>query len=168
MAEDRTDRKRLEQMLTETEMPAKNRGKQLQAFRESLGMTQPEFGARFGGYNQRQMSNYETGRAEVPLELILHIRAAGYPFEAVLGAANATVIEETVAYLAASRRERVLSRQLATTLTRLLDRDVATIERVLRAFDRPLPSLVGEQRLLDEHLTRLTAAPAAEREKAGR
>ncbi len=161
LAEDITDRKRLEQVVRETPLPAQ-RGKQLQAFRERLGMTQPEFGARFGGYTQGQMSTYETGRAEVPLELVLRIREAGYPLEAVLGATQATVLEETVAYLAASRRERVLQRQLAATLTRFLERDEATIERVLRAFDRPLPALEGEQRLLHEQLVRLLEAPLPE------
>ena len=115
-------------------------------------MTQAEFGAQFGGYNQQQISNYEIGRVELPLELLLTLRAQGYPLEVVLGEGSAEALEETIVYLSTSYRERVVSRQLASVLTQLLDRDLARMERALRELDRPLPALVGEQRRLVEQV----------------
>ena len=89
---------------------------------------------------------------ELPLELLLTIRAQGYPLEVVLGEGSAEALEETIVYLSTSYRERVVSRQLASVLTQLLDRDLARMERALRELDRPLPALVGEQRRLVEQV----------------
>jgi len=152
MARDATDRKRLGQLVQQRQITLKEVGQRLQRFRESLKMTQAEFGAQFGGYNQQQISNYEIGRVELPLELLLTIRAQGYPLEVVLGEGSAEALEETIVYLSTSYRERVVSRQLASVLTQLLDRDLARMERALRELDRPLPALVGEQRRLVEQV----------------
>ena len=115
-------------------------------------MTQAEFGAYFGNFNQQQVSNYETGRVELPIELLLSLRAHGYPLDVVLGEGSTEALEETIVYLTASYRERVVSRQLASVLTQLLDRDVAKIERALREVGRPIPPLVGEQKRAVEQL----------------
>lgn len=148
MARDVTDRKRIGQLLQQRKITYKEVGQRLQRFRERLKLTQAEFGAQFGSYNQQQISNYEIGRVELPLELLLSIRAQGYPLEVVLGEGSTEALEETIVYLSASYRERVVSRQLASVLTQLLDRDIAKMERVLQEVNRPLPALVGEQRRL--------------------
>jgi PAS domain S-box-containing protein len=155
MARDVTDRKRIGQLFQQRTITPKEVGRRLQRFRESLKLTQAEFGTQFGGYNQQQISNYEIGRVELPLELLLTMRAQGYPLEVVLGEGSTEALEETIVYLSASYRERVVSRQLASVLTQLLDRDIARMERALREVDRPLPALVGEQRRVVEQVADL-------------
>jgi hypothetical protein len=152
MARDVTDHKRLVNLAQQRKLTMKEVGQRLQRLREWLRMTQAEFGAYVGEYNQQQISNCETGRVEVPLDLLLRIRAKGHPLEVVLGEGSTEALEETVIYLAAGYRERLMSQQLARVLHGLLDRDVARIERVLRAVDRPFSPLSPEQRRLVEQL----------------
>jgi transcriptional regulator with XRE-family HTH domain len=152
LARDVTERKRLGLLMQQRKMTLKELGPRLQYFRESLKLTQAEFAARFGTFNQQQISNYETGRIDVPLELLLGIRDQGYPLDVVLGEGSTEALEETIVYLTASYRERVVSRQLARVLLQLLDLDVAKMERALREVGHPIPSLVGEQKRVVEQL----------------
>ncbi len=154
MARDVTDRKRLAQLAQQRTLTLKEVGQRLQRLREGLRMTQVEFAAYVGGFNQQHISNYETGRAEAPLEFLLRLRAKGHPLEVVLGEGTTEALEETVLYLATAYRERVVSQQLVHYLSTVLDQDVARIERVLQAVDRPLPALATEQRQLVEQLTK--------------
>jgi PAS domain S-box-containing protein len=152
LALDVTERKRLGQLMQQRSITLKEVGPRLQRFRESLKMTQAEFATHFGNFNQQQISNYETGRVELPIELLLSLRAHGYPLDVVLGEGSTEALEETIVYLTASYRERVVSRQLASVLTQLLDRDVAKMERTLREVGRPIPPLIGEQKKAVEQL----------------
>ena len=61
-------------------------GVNLRTFRKRLGLTQEDFGQRFG-FSPRQIQTYEHGAAAVPVELLLAVRAQGYPIEAVIGEA---------------------------------------------------------------------------------
>jgi hypothetical protein len=90
------------------------------------------------------------------LALLLTIRAQGYPLEAILGSGSTRVLDDTIAYLSASHRDHAVARQLADTMLRLLDQNVAGIERVLRAFDRPPKALTGSQQTLLETLAAFT------------
>jgi len=119
-------------------------------------MTQQEFGQHFGDYDQKQISSYERGQVELPPALLLNIRAQGYPLEAILGAGSTTVLDETIAYLAASHRDQAVARQLANTMLQLLNRNVAGIERVLREFDRPPKPVTGSQQTVLAALAALT------------
>jgi PAS domain S-box-containing protein len=152
LARDVTERKRLGRLMQQRKMTLKELGPRVQHFRESLKLTQAEFAARFGTFNQQQISNYETGRIDVPLELLLGIREQGYPLDVVLGEGSTEALEETIVYLTASYRERVVSQQLARVLLQLLDLDVAKMERALREVGHPIPPLVGEQKRVVEQL----------------
>lgn len=164
LARDITDRKRLAHLAQQRTLTLKEVGQRIVRLRDGLRMTQAEFGAYVGEYNQQHVSNYETGRAEVPLDFILRLRARGHPLEVVLGEGSTEALEETVLYLATAYRERLVNQHLVHYLSAVLDRDVARIERVLRAVDRPLPPLSTEQRQLVEHLTKRDPRP----EESGR
>ena len=90
------------------------------------------------------------------MALLLNIRAQGYPLEAILGAGSTRVLDDTIAYLAASHRDQAVARQLADTMLQLLNRNVAGIERVLREFDRPPKPVSGSQKTLLDALAALT------------
>lgn len=147
-----TQHKRLEALLQERRINHKELGARLQKFRESLKMTQPDFGAYFGGFNQRKISTYEVGKVEIPLELLFNIREKGYPLEAILGTGSAAAIDQTVEYIATGYVARLLTAQLAEALSRLLQHDQTTIEEVLTTLERPLPTLDADQRKLLEQL----------------
>jgi PAS domain S-box-containing protein len=155
-AQDITERKRIGTLLHEQTITAADIGPRLKQFRESLHMTQQEFGQHFGDYDQKRISSYERGQVELPLALLLTIRAQGYPLEAILGSGSTRVLDDTIAYLSASHRDHAVARQLADTMLRLLDQNVAGIERVLRAFDRPPKALTGSQQTLLETLAAFT------------
>ena len=74
----------------------------------------------------------------------------------MLGAGSTTVLDETIAYLAASHRDHAVARQLADTMVQLLNRNVAGIERVLREFDRPPKPVTGSQKTVLDALAALT------------
>jgi PAS domain S-box-containing protein len=156
-AQDITERKRIVQLLHEQTIHSADLGLRLKQFRERLQMTQQEFGQHFGDYEQKHISSYERGQVELPLPLLLNIRARGYPLEAILGTGSTTVLDDTIAYLAASHRDHAVARQLAETMLQLLDRNVAGVERVLRAFDRPPKPVTGSQKTLLETLAALTS-----------
>jgi transcriptional regulator with XRE-family HTH domain len=123
----------------------------LKRFRESLGMTQPQFGREFGGYNQRQMSSYETGQNDVPLELLLAIRAKGYPLEAILGRSPTAVLEKTATYFSAMRGKRLIAQRLAAALAAVLAQDIAVIDQAVEELHVPVRELdSNEQQLLDQ------------------
>jgi hypothetical protein len=67
-----------------------------------------------------------------------------------------SVLDDTIAYLAASHRDQAVARQLADTMLQLLNRNVAGIERVLREFDRPPKPVSGGQKTLLDALAALT------------
>jgi PAS domain S-box-containing protein len=157
LAQDITPHKRLDGLLQERTINHKELGARLQKFRESLKMTQPDFGAYFGGFNQRKISSYEVGKVEIPLELLLNIRAKGYPLEAILGTGSVEAIDHTVEYMATSYVARLLTARLAEALSRLLQHDHATIEEVLTTLERPLPALDADQRKLLEQLAEVKA-----------
>lgn len=155
-AQDITDRKRIVTLLQDQTIHYADIGPRLKQFRERLDMTQQEFGQHFGDYDQKQISSYERGQVELPLALLLNIRAHGYPLEAMLGAGSTTVLDDTIAYLAASHRDQAVARQLADTMLQLLNRNVAGIERVLREFDRPPKPVTGSQKTVLDALAALT------------
>ncbi len=155
LVHDITTQKRLAALLQDRTILYKELGAHLQKFRESLKMTQPEFGAYFGGYNQRKISTYERGRIEIPLGLLLNIRAKGFPWEAILGTGGTVAIDQTVEYMATSYTARVVAARLAEALTRLLHQDRATIEHVLSVLDRPIPTLDAEQRRVLDQLAQV-------------
>ena len=155
-AQDITDRKRIVKLLQEQTLHYADIGPRLKQFRERLDMTQQEFGQHFGDYDQKQISSYERGQVELPLALLLNIRAQGYPLEAILGAGSTTVLDDTIAYLAASHRDQAVARQLADTMLQLLNRNVTGIERVLREFDRPAKPITGSQKTVLDALAALT------------
>ena len=108
-AQDITERKWLEDLLRErvldrTELPAR-----LKEFRTGLRLSQAQFGAQFGGYNQPQISSYEGGDSAIPLGLLLAIRDKGYPVEAVLGGGSRDVVSQTATYLPAQHHKKLLA-----------------------------------------------------------
>jgi PAS domain S-box-containing protein len=155
-AQDITERKRLQRLLQEQPIDPQALGARLQQFRESLGMNQKQLGAYLGDYHQKQISSYETGEVMVPLEVLLTLRAKGHPLEVVLGTGSTAVLDETLRYLSASHRERVVARQLAETLLHVLARDVATIEGILGELEHPPKPLATSQRKLLEGLAAFT------------
>ena len=155
-AQDITDRKRIVKLFQEQSLRYADIGPRLKQFRESLDMTQQEFGQYFGDYDQKQISGYERGQVELPLPLLLNIRAKGYPLEAVLGTGSTTVLDDTIAYLSTSHRDHAVARQLAETMLQLLNRNVSGIERVLREFDRPPQPITGSQKTVLDSLAALT------------
>lgn len=155
-AQDITSRKRVTQALQTATVTYAEVGPRLRAFRDRLGMTQHEFGQYFGDYDQKQISSYERGHVEVPLQLLLNIGAKGYPLEAILGTSSTAVLDETIGYLTTSHRDHVLIRHLAETLLSLLERNETNITRVLREFERTPAPLTGSEHTLLSHLLALT------------
>jgi PAS domain S-box-containing protein len=153
MAQDITDRKRLEERLHERAIQPKEMPERLKRFRESLGMTQVQFGQEFGGYNQRQMSGYETGQNDVPLELLLAIRAKGYPLEAILGHSPTAVLEKTATYFSAMRGKRLIAQRLAAALATVLAQDIAVIDQAVEELHVPVRDLDSSEQQLLEQLT---------------
>ena len=151
MAQDITERKRLEERLHARAIQPEEMPERLKRFRESLGMTQPQFGREFGGYNQRQMSSYETGQSDVPLELLLAIRAKGYPLEAILGRSPTAVLEKTATYFSAMRGKRLIAQRLAAALAAVLAQDIAVIDQAVEELHVPVRDLdTNEQQLLEQ------------------
>jgi len=151
MAQDITDRKRLEERLRARAIQPEEMPERLRRFRESLGMTQPQFGREFGGYNQRQMSSYETGQNDVPLELLLAIRSKGYPLEAILGESPTAVLEKTATYFSAMRGKRLVAQRLAAALAAVLAQDIAVIDQAVEELHVPVRELdTSEQQLLEQ------------------
>jgi len=151
MAQDITERKRLEERLHERAIQPAEMPERLKRFRENLGMTQIQFGREFGGYNQRQMSGYETGQNDVPLELLLAIRAKGYPLEAILGQSPTAVLEKTATYFSAMRGKRLIAQRLAAALAAVLAQDIAVIDQAVEELHVPVRDLdTSEQQLLEQ------------------
>jgi len=154
-AQDITARKRLEELLQERRLHRQEVVAHLRQFRDGLGLSQSEFGQTFGGYSQRQISSYESGAAEFPLDLLLAIRAKGYPLEAVLGVGSTAVIDQTVRYLSSSHAVQLLAQQLVEALGRLLARDAQATKQILQELGIPaaaLPRLPRDQQKLLEQL----------------
>lgn len=150
MALDITERKRLEERLQQQAIQPKEMPPLLRKFRERLGLTQPEFGQEFGGYHQRQISGYETGQVEIPIKLLLAIRAKGYPLDAILGSGPTAVLEKTAMYFSTVYSERRLTQQLAAAVAELLEREVTTIEQALHELNLPAREFdYGEKQLLE-------------------
>ena len=151
MMTDISERKHLETLVQQDELRRPAFGARLRAFRESLGMTQPVFGQTFGGYNQRQMSSYETGDVDIPLAMLLTIRAHGYPLELVLAANSPPAQDAIVSSLTARHPERVLTARLLEAALQLLHREQTVTERVMAELQHPSPPLSAEQqKLLDQ------------------
>jgi PAS domain S-box-containing protein len=149
IAQDITTHKRMRELLAEQPTQRPEVADNLRRFRESLDLSQTEFGRAFGGYSQRQISSYESGESEVPLALLLDIRAKGYPFEVILGASSTAALTKTVGALSASQQRHTLARQLADALVRLLDRDSLATDTVLHSLGLSPKSLEKEhQRVL--------------------
>lgn len=155
-AHDITGRKRVTQALHTATVAYAEVGPRLRAFRDRLGMTQHEFAHHFGDYDQKQISSYERGHVEVPLQLLLNIGAKGYPLEAILGTSSTAVLDETIGYLTTSHRDHLLIRQLAETLLTLLERNELSMQRVLREFERTPAQLTGSEHTLFSQLIALT------------
>jgi PAS domain S-box-containing protein len=155
VGQDITRRKRLEQLLQAQTIEIKDMPERLRKFRESLRMTQVEFGRLFAGasgpYNARQISSYETGDAVIPTELLLAIRAKGYPLEGVLGATPTSVVEKTVGYFANKQAEQDILCGLLEVLVQLAQRERATIAACLDDLHLPGKRLTrGQEKLLEE------------------
>jgi len=151
MALDITARKRLEERLQTHAILPEEIAERLKRFRDSLGMTQVQFGQEFGGYNQRQMSGYETGHNDVPLELLLAIRAKGYPLEAILGTSPTAILEKTATYFSATLEKRRIAQWLATALATVLAQDLTMIDHAVAELQIPVRELdTGEQQLLEQ------------------
>lgn len=155
IAQDITTEKRLASLLNEhtKTIDLKAVGRRLLQLRESLGMTQPDFGAYLGVFNQTQISNYERGAAVIPIELLVALRERGHPLEIILGTGMPPLVDETLKYLPASQPRRVLVEQLAEALVRLLKRDRQITEGILRTLELPARELSPEQQRFFGKLT---------------
>jgi PAS domain S-box-containing protein len=149
VGQDMTRRKRLEQLLLAQPIESKDLPERLRKFRESLRLTQPEFGRLFAGasgpYNARQISSYETGDAVIPTELLLAIHAKGYPLAGILGATPTGVVEKTVGYFATKQAEQELLCGLLDVLVQLAHRERATIAACLDELRLPGKRLTRDQ-----------------------
>lgn len=152
-AEDITERKRLEALLQERVFNRETMPIRLREFRRSLRLSQAEFGKQFGGYHQSQISDYEQGAFEVPLRLILAIRAHGYPFEMLVGGGGDDMLDRTLAYLPTTYYSKQLTQRLARAVVALLEHDTQEITDIVRALRLPLKDLSPvQQRLLTQLL----------------
>ena len=147
---DITERKRLEQQLRERTIQPKDLGVNLRRFRQQIGFTQSVFGQSFGGYSQRQITSYETGEIEIPMGLLLAIRNKGYPLEVVLGENQADALDKIVGYLSASWRIHETAKHLTESVSRLLDRESATVNSIMSQ----LGAVVEEEPLKENHTLR--------------
>ena len=152
VAQDTTERQRLEDLLQEQVIDRQQMPGRLREFRRTLRLSQAAFGKTFGGYNQSQISAYENGEVEVPLKLILAIRAKGYPIEAVIGGSGKDVMQQTATYLPTQYQAKRLTRQLAAALVQLLDEDCQTVEHILHGLGIPTKDLTDQHRRLLEQL----------------
>ena len=98
------------------------------------------------------MSGYETGQIDIPIELLLAIRAKGFPLDAILGNRPTAVIEKTALYFSTMFATKTLEQELAATLAAVLTRDVTAIERALQELNLPTRSLGSGEKQLLEHL----------------
>jgi PAS domain S-box-containing protein len=141
VGQDITRRKRLEQLLRTQTIESKDMPERLRKFRESLRLTQPEFGRLFAGasgpFNARQISSYETGDAVIPTELLLAMHAKGYPLAGVLGATPPGVVEKTVGYFANKQAELEMICRLLDVVVRSAHRERATIAACLDELRLP-------------------------------
>jgi PAS domain S-box-containing protein len=155
IAQDITTEKRLASLLNEhtKTIDLKAVGRRLLQLRESLGMTQPDFGAYLGVFTQTQISNYERGAAVIPIELLVALRERGHPLEIILGTGMPPLVDETLKYLPASQPRRVLVEHLAEALVRLLKRDRQITEGILRTMELPARELSPEQQHFFAKLT---------------
>jgi len=140
-AQNITHRKRLEELLGERAINRQMVAARLRQFRERLALSQAEFGQTFGEYGQRQISFYERGKVDVPLDLLLAIRNKGYPLEVVLGAGTTAVIDQTISYLSTAHGLRQVARTLAQTLEQMLERDAQTVATLLKGLGIPPATL---------------------------
>jgi PAS domain S-box-containing protein len=154
VGQDITRRKRLEQLLRTQTIESKDLPERLRKFRESLRLTQVEFGQRFAGpsgpYNARQISSYETGDAVMPTELLLAIHAKGYPLAGILGAGATGVVEKTVGYFTNKQAEQELLCGLLDVVVQVAHRERATIAACLEELRLPGKRLTrGQERVLE-------------------
>ena len=150
VAQDITERKRLERLLQQREVHPKELAERLRKFRDSLGMTQDEFGKEFGKYKATQISTYETGVATIPTELFVAIWAKGFPLEVIFGASPTEIIEKTALYFTTRYADRQYTRKVLESVVSMLKKDEELMARALRELDlapRDLPS--EQKRLLD-------------------
>lgn len=61
-----------------------DRALKLAAFRKKLGLTQEEFGQKFGGFKGQQISYYETDRRKIPSRLFEEIHRQGFHLDDVI------------------------------------------------------------------------------------
>jgi PAS domain S-box-containing protein len=144
--EDITPQRRIAALRGERQVNLEELPANLRNFRLHLNMSQQEFGARFGGYTQRQITGYESGRAEIPLKLILALRAQGFAPEDVLGRGAPDVAETAANFLTATGQAQSLVRRLARALLQIVEDEWRTMEMLLHELDMP-PSHKDEQRL---------------------
>jgi len=144
--EDITPQRRIAALRGERQVNMEELPANLRNFRLQLNMSQQEFGARFGGYTQRQITGYEYGRAEIPLKLILALRAQGFAPEDVLGRGAPDVAETAANFLTATGQAQSLVRRLARALVHIVEDEWRTMEMLLHELDMP-PSRRDEQQL---------------------
>jgi len=157
VAQDVTAQQRLQDRVQQRQIQREAIPQRLRAFRERLGVTQAEFGQRFGQYHPRQIGNYETGVADPPLDLLLAIQNQGYPLTAILGENPDTLLEETLGHLTSRYSEFVIAQQLAETQRRLAEREGNKVAQMLRALGLDPHPLTTPQRELLERLANLVS-----------
>lgn len=156
VAQDVTEQRRLEDLLTERVINKQDMPARLREFRRTLRVSQAEFGKTFGGYSQSQISAYENGEVDISLGLILAIRAQGYPIEAVLGAGTTSIIDETVTYLPTSYAAKALATDLVAVALQLLEQDRQTVGDILHGLGLPAKHFSAEhQKLLAQLVDRI-------------
>lgn len=143
-AQDITERQWLEDLLRERVLDQKEFPARLKAFRLGLRLSQAQFGAQFGGYNQPQISSYEGGDSGIPLGLLLALREKGYPVEAILGGGTRDVVTQTATYLPAQHHKKLLVRELLASALRLVTEDYQTAEALLHGLGMESKDFVGD------------------------
>ena len=151
-AQDITERQWLEDLLRQRVLDQKEFPARLKAFRLGLRLSQAQFGAQFGGYNQPQISSYEGGDSGIPLGLLLAMREKGYPVEAILGGGARDVVSQTATYLPAQQHKKLLVRELLASALRLVTEDCQTTEELLRGLGMERNDFMGE---LPSHLNQV-------------
>lgn len=159
VAQDITERKRLEGLLHQRQIKPKDMGNRLRKFRDGLGMTQKEFGRAFGKYKTTQISTYETGATTIPTELLVSIWAKGFPLEVIFGAPSTEILEKTATYFSANLAERRFNRKVLESVVQRLQEDEDLIAQALRELALPSRGLQTEQQRL------LTALGVSEEEE---
>jgi len=64
----------------------------------------------------------------------------------VLGSGKSTIIDETVTYLPAQHRAKVLAQNLVAAALQLLEQDCQTVEGVLQGLGLPIKNVSDEQK----------------------